>query len=265
MVNKKFGLFVFVLVLSIFALASYVSASGDPTGASTTFIKTGTAPNDTAGSQQAIAGNVTEVNLYGYSTTRSWQGFYGNVTGTIQLTDANDNVFYNWSVASPRGQVYVTTNNTVQWAYVECFNFTSTGTQALDTAQAGNTSLFGTNLTTLEQQFNITSLDVDGVNETFTLSGAGTHNLFYVGALQFDVGECMNTRVFDSTGKGVDNRFEEVLLYEPQTTSVIFTTLLNDNAAGFDSATHDFETLVLENGHGTDTASTTYYFFVELQ
>ena len=63
----------------------------------------------------------------------------------------------------------------------------------------------------------------------------------------------------------MDNTFEEVLLYEPSTTSVIFTGLLEQDASGFDSRAHDFEFLVLENGHYGDLTATQYYFFVELQ
>ena len=248
---------------AILLISCLVSAA--PSGASTTFIQTGSAPNDSAMSLPAVAGNVTEVNLYGYSTTRSWQGFYGNVSGTIQLADAGDNVFYNWSDVSPKGQVYISTNNSIQWAYTECFNYTATGTYASDVGQAGSTSLYGTNLTQLETQYGISVDDVDGVNETFNLYGGGTHNSFFVGNLQFDNGECRSTRIFSSAGVGEDNKFEEVLLYEPQSASVIFSTLLNSDVLGFDGRSHDFESIVLENGHGTDTSSTTYYFYLELQ
>ena len=54
-------------------------------------------------------------------------------------------------------------------------------------------------------------------------------------------------------------------MYEPQSSSVIFTSLLNENVFGFDNNPHDFEMLVLENGHLTDTSVTPYYFWVELE
>jgi len=44
----------------------------------------------------------------------------------------------------------------------------------------------------------------------------------------------------------------------------VFASLLSDDALGFDSLPHDFEMLVLEDGHGADTATTSYFFFVEL-
>jgi hypothetical protein len=55
-------------------------------------------------------------------------------------------------------------------------------------------------------------------------------------------------------------------LYEPISTSVIFVSILDEEGPlGFDAASHDFEMLVLEDGHGTDTLTTSYYFYVELQ
>lgn len=220
---------------------------------------------DSATSVPAVAGNVTELSISGYSITQSWQGYYGNVTGTIMLADSGDNVMYNWSLASPEGEVYASTNGSgILWNYVQCLNFTSDGTYGDDTGNAGNTSLHGTNLTILEDMFGIAADDVDGVNETFTLLGSG-HNTFYTNNLEFTEGECRNTRVFSNAGQGEDDKFEEVLLYEPQSSSVIFTSLLNENVFGFDNNPHDFEMLVLENGHLTDTSVTPYYFWVELE
>lgn len=265
LVNIVFVTSVLLVALSLFSV-SFVGALA-PTGGSTSFIRSSTAPNDTAGSNNAIAGNVTEMNVFGYSTTQSWQGYYGNITGTIQLADGSDNVFYNWSLASPQGEIYASTNQTISWLNVQCFNFTARGnlSTGLTGETAGGTNVFGMNMSQLETQYGILWDDVDGVNETFSLLGAGTHDQFFTANLQFSGGECQNTRVFSASGGGVNDQFEEALLYEPSTGSVIFTSILDENVQGFDSAYHDFEMLVLENGHGTDTSTTTYYFFVELE
>jgi len=250
-----------ILVLAMFAILPLANAV--VTGGSVSAGTPQTAPNDTAGTDEAYAGNVTELTVSGFTTTQTWQGYFGNVSGVIQLADNNDNVLYNWSLASPAGEVYASTNQTITWGNVQCLNFTATGTQTGDTA-GGGTSVTGTNLTTLESQFNVASDDVDGVNEPFSL--LGPHDLFYTASQQFSVGECLSTLVYDSTGTGVDNNFEEVLLYEPTSTSVIFTSILDEaDTSGFDSGFHDFEMLVLEDGHGVDVTSTTYYFFVELE
>jgi hypothetical protein len=240
-----------------------------PSGAAVTKGASSTAAAESAGSDNANAGNVTELTITGHTTTQSWQGYFGNVTGVVQLADGSNKVLYNWSVASPRGEVYASTNQTIYWGNIQCFNFTATGTHANEAALGGTTSNYGTNQLQLQAQYgisnNVTDYDVDAVNETFYLIGPGTHQLFYTANKRFSEGQCQNTRVFDATGKGVATNFEEVLQYEPTTTSVIFTSILNRDVPGFDSRTHDFEMLVLDNGHGTDVSTTTYYFFVELQ
>jgi len=262
--RKNLTVFIFVSVL-VMSFSFVIVSAIQPNGASVTPGNTGTAPNDTAGSNNAYAGNVTELTIFGYSTTQTWQGYFGNVSGTVQLADSNNNVLYNWTMASPSGEVYSSTNSSISWNNIQCFNFTADETYANEAGNGGTTNLHGLNLTGLENRFNVVSSDVDGVNETFDLLGAGTHNTFNTANNGFSIGECRNTRVYDSSGTGVNNNFEEVLLYEPSTRSVVFTSLLDNNLSGFDNKPHDFEMLVLEDGHGTNVATTPYYFFVELQ
>lgn len=264
------------LVMITFVTTGVIAVQ--PFGANLTFIDSERAPIDNASSIEALAGNVTEINIYGYSPTQTWQGYFGNVSGTVQLADANDNVLYNWSLASPEGEVYASRQgNTLDWTNVQCFNFTATGTEAGDEAATrGQTSLVGKNLTMLEAEYNITPDDVDGVDETFSLlgnhesGGALTHDLFYTNNLEFSAGECLSTHVFQTdgavNGTVTDGEFQEVLLYEPSVDEVIFVAVLDEeDNTGFDGDFHDFQMLVLEDGHGTDVASTTYYFYVELE
>ena len=250
-----------ILIVAIFCLFVIdFRVSAVPYGANNTLINSSTADIPLPQSIDAYAGNVTEMNIFGYSTTQSWQGFYGNVTGVVQLGDSADNVMYNWSSLSPKGEVYASTNNSVNWVNVQCFNYSANGTYCDDdTNQAGATSLCGMNLTQLHTNYNVSLDDVDSVNNTFILNN---HELFYTGSLQFDLGECMNMKVYNSSGAGT---YDEVLLYEPSGRSVIFTSILQRDANGFDSKTHDFEMLVLENGHYGDVSTTPYYFYLELQ
>lgn len=261
-------LFFWILIFSIFFLM-YIAGAVEPFGASVNPGIPGRAPNDTPVGVAAWAGNVTQLDIGGYSSTQSWQGYYGNVTGTITLSDSGDNVMYNWSLASPRGEVFASTNSSITWNSVQCFNFTASGNttafNATEVEKAGATNLGGLNASVLEARFGINSSDVDGVNETFVYTGAEGHEAFYVNNLEFSHGECINTRVYDNSGHGVDGNFEEVLLFEPASSSVIFTALLERDLAGFDKASHDFEMIVLEDGHGTNTDATTYFFYVELE
>ena len=253
----------FLVILILFQISLVLAVQ--PFGATPTFINSTRAPIDPAAIVQAQAGNVTEINIFGYSPTQTWQGYFGNITGTIQLADAGDNVMYNWSLASPQGEIYASTNSSINWANIQCFNYTADGSYDSDISNAGNTSMYGTNLTQLEAAFNIDWDDVDGVNETFNLKGPGTHDMFYTNNLQFDEGECRSTRLFGDTGNGTSNEFEEVLMYEPTTRSIVFASIIDEDIMGFDGRSHDFEMLVLEDGHGTDTAESTFYFYVELE
>jgi hypothetical protein len=265
--NTKWVLFGVLLLLGMFVLPSAIAVT--PNGANVVRINSSTAAASVAGSDNAIAGNITSINLWSRSTTQAWQGYFGNVTGVIQLADGSGNTMYNWSQASPRGEVYASTNQTIFWTNIQCFNYSATGTYTNEAGNGGQTNKFGTNLSTLQTIYgisnNASNYDPDSINGTFNLLGAGTHAQFFTANKQFSVGQCQNTRIYDSTGAGVAGKFEEVLQYEPVSASVIFTSLLNQDVSGFDSKTHDFEMLVPENGHGTDTSTTPYYFYVELQ
>jgi len=243
--KKRFGRY-FVLVFLMVTLLSVLSLnmvySIQPFGANVTEINSSRAPADDPQSMQAQAGNVTEMNIFGYTVTQSWQGYYGNVSGAITLADGNDQTMYNWSLASPQGEIYASTDNSVNWGGVSCFNMSNS-----------------TKVNNLESSFGIEPDDVDGVNETFSLND---HEEFYTANKHFSSGQCSNTKLYNSTGQGV---FDEILLYDETRGSTIFTSLLKENANGFDNRVNDFEMLVLEDGHGTDTSTTPYYFYVELE
>ncbi|MGV8152545.1 MAG: hypothetical protein ACP5OG_05680 [Candidatus Nanoarchaeia archaeon] len=252
-----------IVVLGIFSVQGVLA---DVTGANYTNISEGRAAADNASARTAFAGNVSEISITSNGVTSSWQGFYGNVSGVIQLADSNSKVMYNWSSASPDGEIFASTNGTgIQWSNVQCFNFTANATFSYaESGTGGTTNIAGLNLTGLETRFGINTTDADGVDQTFNLWGTG-HDAFSVSTASFDSGECRNTRIFDNTGLGVDGNFEEVLLYEPVSHSVVFAALLNQDVLGFDGRHHDFEMLVLENGHLGDTSTTLYYFYTELQ
>ncbi|MFH1290474.1 MAG: hypothetical protein ABIH92_03635 [Nanoarchaeota archaeon] len=261
--KENLAVFLLALAVGMGLFLSYASAI-EPNGATSTEVRNERAPNDTAGQEEAYAGNLSELTVTAFATTQTWQGYFGNVSGAIELADASGDVLYNWTLASPSGEVYASVNETITWSGIQCFNFTATGTHDTSGESAGSTSINGTNLTTLEARYTIDSSDADGVDETFT--DANSHVEFYTANQLFSAGECLSTDVYDSTGAGVDGNFEEVLLYEPATTSVVYAALLESGAVdGYDGDDYDFEMLVLEDGHGSDTDTTTYYFFAEIE
>jgi hypothetical protein len=123
------------------------------------------------------------------------------------------------------------------------------------------------NLTQIEDYFNIPDYAPDGVNKTFNLIGFDEgHTPFYTANYLFSQGQCPSTRVFGSGATQNKGEFEEVLLYEPQTRSLVFTSLINkETYFGFDGKSYDFQMLVLEDGRGTNTETTPYYFWVEIE
>ncbi len=267
---KGFGIMVMALLLSF----AVVVANPDPFGTQVTELTSERARITSADDTPAYAGNVSEIGITGTSITRSWQGYFGNISGTITLDDASNHTLYNWSLANPEGEIYASNGSNVDWTKIQCFNLTasgtsiSTSTECNETLIGGSTSLCGKNATELEIEFGIATDDVDGVNETFNYTWSTSkdgHDLFYVGSFEFSAGECAYTTIFGDTGEGIDGEFEEILLWDPNQNNTIFTTLIEDNLLGFDNTPKDFQMIVLENGHGTDTATTNYWFYVEIE
>jgi len=214
----------------------------------------------------AEAGNVTEFNTNGSSITRTWQGYFGNITGMIVLGDANNNTLYDWYLASPQGEIYAVRNAIVPtWTSVRCAD--QTELQAEDVALGVNESV-----------------DEDAVNLTFVIGGAPdqkarypasdfTHPLFYVANQTIVDNSCPVVTLYNSS-REPSPYFKEVMLSDGSANMIytgIIAHTLNPFAEsdGFDARTHDFEMIVGENGHGNDIGPSaiisTYWFYLELE
>jgi hypothetical protein len=250
------GIFLVLAFIAFFVFITGLALAAVPSGANYTGEVTTTAPvNDNPQSHAALAGNMTYLDITGTSTDQSWQGYYGNVSGTIQLADSSSKVLYNWSIASPSGEVYASENGTgaIAWVNITCYNYTDNYTEG------------GARLAKLETRFNLSSDDEDGVNETF--QDDNTHDAFNTGAKEFTAGQCPAAYMYNSSGFGAAGTFEEILLTDAtDDVQVVFAALLEDtNTAGFDGNYYDFEMIVLEKGKSGDTDSRDYYFYVELE
>jgi len=198
----------------------------------------------------AYAGNVTQLTITQQQLTEGWQAYYGSVSGTIVLDDALNNSVYTWSLAGT-GEVYATTNATTPtWASVTCFNFSRVPTE--------------------EAYHNIPSNAADNITETF--NQFNNHPAFSVGGVSFSANQCnlsVQTYVNDTAPDGATypRVFNETLLYANATTNnfSIYMSILNDNQYGFNASLWDFQMLVPEDGWNSTTASTTYYFYTELE
>jgi len=231
------------LIILILGVVSISTVLAVPTGPSTvTNLGSSRYSTSAAANISAIAGNVSEINFNASSITNTWQGYYGNITGTIVLGNSNNQSMYNWNLTSPAGQIYATRVIAVPvWTSVRCANQTEVNTE--------DTTL-GVNQTT----------DQDSVNKTFI--NTTSFNSFYVGGLNVNTSQnCRAVQLYNSTGVSSTN-FAEVLLSD--TSNMIYTGLISNPMVGFDNRSHQFEMIVGENGHNGDTTATPYYFYVEL-
>jgi hypothetical protein len=223
---------------------------------------------------QAYAGNVTQLMLVGKSVTQSWQGYAGNVSGTITLDDSAGDTMYDWAVASPQGEVYATYLPTVDWTTgrVYCWNWSGGGLPKDETLRLGELEGWDTTpgeVPTSTKVLGVAQYDVDGINETFSAAGIEEHTSFYVGGQYINGSEdasCPLVKLYNSSGTGV---FEQVLLFNNHTNfnsrGVIYTSIIQQDTVGYDGKPWDFQMIVGEDGHRGNTATTNYYFFVELE
>jgi hypothetical protein len=247
-----------VLTFTLAYVALVRAEQNIPLGASNVTVYKSTSSTNAslypAASTYAEAGNLSELEIVGYSQTKAWQGFYGNVTGVITLEDVNGFRFYDWNSAEPKGEVYASVNNTISWLTVAC-----APTMVADSI--GDRYLYDWN--TL---YGINASDYDQINNTYNRTD---HPTFYVGSLT-QTG-CPSTFTFVSDNRQFDN-FPAILLTSDANSTLIYTAILENKTTGvragvngFDGLDHDFQLLVGEDGHLGNDALTTYYFWVELQ
>jgi hypothetical protein len=223
--------------LSAFAAAAYAAPAGttDLTPVQTSTRDLSTLPVQTANAQ---GGNVTELNIAALTITKSWQGYYGNISGIVALQDGKNNTFYNWTMANFKGRVFASRSNTVQWSTVNCTN--------------------ATNETDEMTYLNQAPTDSDSVLNTFNKT---TNPGFLVGSRAILPNTCFSTNGYVSNNsQSVDF---PMLLLSDLPGNTIYTTVTNQSTIGFDGQQHDFELLVGANSKVGGPGVTQYYFWTE--
>ena len=98
-------------------LGGIAMAAGAPGGAQTTIGPSESGSGTTSETANLTGGNVTEVNITGNQITGNWGGFYGSISGGIQLADSSSNLFYEWTVTDyTNATVYVANDSVSDWA-----------------------------------------------------------------------------------------------------------------------------------------------------
>jgi hypothetical protein len=206
----------------------------------------------TGGSNAQVSegGNLTPLFVSGQRITARWQGYFGNVSGGITLADASGNSLYDWGLVNPSGEIYAANHSTVSWSAIFCANFSANLAEENLNRDTLNAFIgYGSDLEKASD---------DSVNSTFNQTFTGT---LIVGARTF-TGADNCSMVTLNTASGYQTAdFQEVILTD--NTSVVFTSILEQNVNGFNSIPADFEMIVGVNSTVQGTTRT-FYFFVEL-
>ena len=239
-----------IVLLALFVFALMIKAvaaiPGGPNSITVEKSEAGNLSNVGAKQVNAEAGNVTQLTINASILTTSWQGYYGNITGVITLTDGSGQTMYDWSGGtdfSPVGEIYAGNSSVTSWSDVVCVNLNGDGVPGQD----------GVNATVLEDYYGMSSTDTDGISETFQ----GTNDIT-IGTTTLNSCPATNTYVNNASQS---TKFNETLLTENATGTVIFATQVENDETGYDGSPWDFQMIVGENGAA---GTTPYYFYVEL-
>lgn len=215
------------LIAIAMALIMVAGAFAQPVGAGVQSGTPVTKPFISSGTIGAQGGNATTLNATTETQTVTWQGFYGEVAGNMSLGNTANDILYSWTNTT-NGTIYLSRKQSINFA-----NITAVNTCTVDEAITGNGS--------------------DRVNNTFRPSN---NSEFIVGGTIIAPGTAcaMNTFVNNASQSSL---FEEIILTDDGATP-IYTTQIEENAAGFDGQPHDWQALVPSN-----KTTLKYYVYVE--
>jgi hypothetical protein len=240
-VGRMNVLLLFILVISIFALFNKLhDVSALPQGVSIIYNSTENAPTRPADSQTAAGGSFTTLTLNVTSQTSKWKAYVGNVTGKLTLDNSNNKTIYDWALTLVQGEVYVSRNDSINFASVACANTTQINSE--------------------ESTLGINSSSSDSINGTFRQR---IHRSFVIGGTGLIANStCYSiaTYINDASQSSSENTvFQEVVMSDGS--HLVFVTILEDSQSGFDLGTYDFQMIVPDN---PTEVSNTYYFYAEL-
>ena len=230
----------FLLILLPLLAAGLLASA--PVGATVSAGTPVTLGSGSVGSVEAWGGNITSVNLQINSTTLHWQAFYGNITAGLRLASNQSGTTYtvkSWTVDSLRGVVYVSPGSNVDFASLSS---TSPSLNDLDTA------------------FPFLSGANDRANATGTNN---TNAVMTVGAYTISAGSRPVIQTNNGSSQAAWNQV--VLNYGNVNSSTYYVFAVPINASGraYDNSSANYQVMVPANA--TSGASTTYYFYGEIQ
>jgi hypothetical protein len=240
-----------LLIVGFLLTISILEAFAIPEGASSVVIVSSerrTTP--TAANVTAEAGNITRLTVTANRQTAAWQGFAGNISGSIVLDDASGDRFFAWSLFNISGEIYASRNGSIN------FN-----------------SIYPHNNCTIDEIGMTGASNADRTNRTYNQS-ANTVN-FSVGVIQINATSACSVRPYVNSTTPSSNLFENIILSpehnnaSPQqgnfvsggNQSVYVGILQLGNVHGFDGQVYNFQLLVPVNRTATFN---TYFFYAEV-
>lgn len=219
--NRTFAIIAAVLMI----LSGIAIASGAPGGASTTVGPTEQGTGTASTTQDLQGGNVTEVNVTGNQITGRWGGFYGSISGGIQLADSGSGLFYEWTVSDYTDAMVFVANSTVSdWASLAAATNANQPTYVQGVAADNWTNTFST-------------------TEAFNSSSIGIADVPF-------------TQTFDNTNTST---FKTYSLYAPTESAYVYAGKAINDATGFNGETVDYQVLA-----PADSGVVSYQFYLEL-
>jgi hypothetical protein len=232
----------YVFLLYIVLLVMMMSiANSQPTGVDIIYNETQSITPEPSAELTTAGGTFTTLVLSGTFQTPRWKAYVGNVTGRLALEDSQSRTIYDWDLVTVSGQVYVTRHNNIAWDTISC----------------------ASEQTILDEQthLNILTTSTDSINNTFNET---IHRSLFIGTKNIEESTCRAIATYVEDTKqpaSVDATFQEILLQD-SANNLIFTTIVEQAATGYDSNPYDFQLIVPENP--TSSEPTTYYFYAEI-
>ena len=213
------------IIAALMILTGIAIASGAPGGAETEVGGSERGDETTSGTADLTGGNVTAVNVTGQQNTGRWGGFFGNITGGIQLGDLNMGLFYEWTVTDfTDAYVYVANDSVSDWGLAAATN-ANQPSYIQGSATDNWTNTFDTT-----DDFQSSSIAlIANVPYTLTYNDAGT------------------------------GTFRTYSLYSPGSNAYVYAGQAIDSVTGFDGSTVDYQILA-----PADSGIVSYQFYLEL-
>ena len=236
-----------LLIVGVLAVSLYAAIThAVPEGPSLSKLSNSTKATTAAAAHTAQKGTINYVELAAIQQNNRWKAYAGNVTGSLVLQDSDGYNIYDWTLStSLTGNIYASRSNSVNWSgNLSCFNSTS--------------------MIAEEATLQFTPLSADSINSTFSSTN---HSLFTVNLIPLF--NCSTVYTFESnarqTANQANNSFQEIIVQDSFLSPIYTTRVYQDhiNYKGNGNIS-DFQMILPDYGNLSNSATVTYYFYVEL-